>query len=69
MKKRIGLLFITILLTLCFTGCGVDATGSTYKFHTYVDKETGVNYIWLNSDSGVDIQPRYNDDGSLYVTK
>lgn len=37
-----------------------------------VDENTGVNYVVVNYDdphgSGVAIVPRYNADGSLYVT-
>lgn len=34
--------------------------------HIYIDAETGVNYIMTNGDEVC--CPRYNADGSLYVT-
>ena len=39
------------------------------NFTTYVDKETGVNYILYFRFGHVAICPRYNADGSLYITK
>ena len=35
-----------------------------------VDEETGVNYIVVSnlSDGGIMITPRYNADGTLYIT-
>lgn len=66
--KRISIVMILVLsLVLC--GCGMDSTGSWYTDHIYVDDMTGVNYIWINTDSGVTMCPRYNADGSLYVGK
>lgn len=58
---------LLLLIVLCFTACGVDFTGSAYTYHTYADPDTGVNYIMVNSSSGVAITVRYNPDGSLYV--
>ncbi len=34
-----------------------------------VDKETGVNYFVKYTDKGVGICPRYNADGTLYVSE
>lgn len=66
--KRISIVMILVLaLVLC--GCRMDSTGSWYTDHIYVDKDTKVNYIWINTDSGVTMSPRYNADGSLYVGK
>lgn len=67
MKKLVTAVLI-LVMTLSLAGCSMDSTGSWYKVHTYVD-DNGVNYIWINTDSGVTITPRYNTDGSLYVTK
>lgn len=40
-----------------------DANG--YRLTIFIDPETGVNYIRSGYDG---ITPRYNADGSLYVT-
>lgn len=73
MKKLIVIIIAAaLILSGCsadMTGstCGADVTGSRYVVHTYVDDKTGVNYFWVNTDSGVSICPRYNADGSLYT--
>lgn len=67
MKKKIILLTLIVILTMC--SCGVDSTGSAYTEHIYIDKKTGVNYIWINTNSGVTMCPRYKADGSLYIKK
>lgn len=68
MKKKISLI-LAIIMIMGLCGCGIDGTGSWYTDYIYVDSKTGVNYIWINTDSGVTMQPRYNADGTLYVTK
>ena len=43
-----------------------------YRVHTVIDKETGVNYIILTrwrTGGEITMCPRYNADGSLYVSK
>lgn len=74
MKRKIVLLVISILVTLMlcgFTHKLYDYPGS--DFYYFVDKETGVNYVvfWnsrvIGCPSG--ICPRYNKDGSLYISK
>jgi len=44
-----------------------------YSTTVIVDKETGVNYIMatsnINLNGGVAITPRYNTDGSIYISK
>ena len=71
MKKKITLVVITILITIML--CGF----SSHKLYGYtrddfcyiVDEETGVNYVVLYDIHGGGICPRYNKDGSLYVSK
>ena len=54
-----------------------DAFSFTWNSHnglygnTYfaVDNETGVNYIAVERNYGVSITPRFNADGSLYVSE
>lgn len=74
MKRKIVLLVISILVTamLCgFTHKLYDYPSS--DFYYIVDKETGVNYVvfWNSRVVGCPsgICPRYNRDGSLYVSK
>ena len=42
-----------------------------FECDTLIDEETGVNYIVLRYPHGSDISicPRYNADGSLYVSE
>ena len=40
--------------------------GNTY---IVVDNETGVNYIVVGGSNGVSITPRFNADGTLYVSE
>jgi len=49
-----------------------DAIGSGYGTYSIIDKETGVNYIVLtrwSTGGEVAMCPRYNADGTLYVSK
>ena len=41
----------------------------SYHIYTTVDKETGVNYIIASHGDCISIIPRYNADGSLYISK
>lgn len=73
MKRKIALVIVAILVvaTLCgFTHKLYDYSGN--DFYYFVDKETGVNYVvfWNNrvDDGPSGICPRYNRDGSLYVS-
>ena len=34
-----------------------------------VDHETGVNYVFYISGYGGGLSPRYNSDGTLYITE
>lgn len=82
MKKIICILLIFVL-ALGFTGCSnVDENGannissSIYRiyyedgvsFFSFVDEETGVNYlVFIGANKG-GMTPRLNADGTLYVT-
>ncbi len=53
-----------------------ENTKGDYQTLKIVDDETGVNYVVVSIDSGrvaggkgISIYPRYNADGSLYVSK
>ena len=52
-----------------FSSTWVSDTGFFGSIHTVVDNETGVTYIVVERNSGVTITPRFNADGSLYVSK
>lgn len=71
MKKKIALVVITILTTTML--CGF-ASHKLYEytpndFYYIVDKETGVNYVVFSEVYKAGICPRYNKDGSLYISK
>lgn len=76
MKKLLLILLITALI-LCMVGCETTANAEEEKQFTRgndyltitVDKETGVNYIVYNSINEGGIIPRYNPDGTLYVSE
>jgi hypothetical protein len=74
MKRKIVLLVILVLVTLML--CGFTHKLYEYSindFYYFVDKETGVNYVVFVNDRLVGcpsgICPRYNRDGSLYISK
>lgn len=53
-----------------------NANSTEFKVHdafvytgVIVDSKTGVNYIVVDNDKSIDICPRYNSDGTLYVSK
>ena len=56
----------------------VDCNANTTEFEvhdafvytgTIVDSKTGVNYIVVDNDKSIAIYPRYNSDGTLYVSE
>lgn len=77
MRKFISILFAFVLV-LCLVGCvetnetnetnEADKLKSIYDNYIYVwtDEETGVQYIVYISKGG--IIPRFNADGTLYVS-
>ena len=44
-------------------------SSETESVSVYVDEETGVNYLIFSGRRKGNITPRYNADGSLYITK
>lgn len=71
MKKILLILLITALI-LRVTGCAskVQTVGLGGTTRIVVDEETGVNYIFHTfSDIGCGMSPRYNADGTLYVSE
>lgn len=52
-----------------FSFTWVSNAGFFGSIHAVVDNETGVNYIVVERNSGVSITPRFNADGSLYVSE
>lgn len=77
MKKFIFVPLITLLLVGCSNQSQDSATiyfgekefirvgANLSSYRIVVDNETGVNYILINGET---ITPRYNQDGSLYVS-
>ena len=51
-----------------FSRTTYDMTGTTYV-SVIVDHETGVNYVFYKSGYGGGLSPRYNADGTLYITE
>lgn len=75
MKKRI-ILAMLVIASVSFVGCATTdneyntvSKGILNGFYVHVDEETGVNYFVYDGYYKGGITPRYNTDGSLYVTK
>ena len=71
MKRKITLVIVAVLVASML--CGF-ASHKLYEytmndFYYIVDKETGVNYVVYSEVYKAGICPRYNSDGSLYVSK
>ena len=77
MKKLLTILLITALI-LCVVGCSeaegdvaphrFNDIGGNHMYH-FVDPATGVNYIIVDGYESVAVCPRYNPDGTLYVSE
>lgn len=65
MRKILAIGLLTVALML--GGCESES-GSLFIGY-YVDPETGVNYVEYANTRGGGICPRYNADGSLYVSE
>jgi hypothetical protein len=53
-------------------GCGNSEANEVKPsgcYSIYVDEDTGVNYIFYKSGYGGGLSPRYNADGTLYVSE
>ena len=51
-----------------FSRTTYDMQSTTYV-SVIVDQETGVNYVFYKSGYGGGLSPRYNADGTLYITE
>ena len=51
-----------------FSRTTYDMQGTTYV-SIIVDNETGVNYVFYKSGYAGVLSPRYNADGTLYITE
>lgn len=72
MKKYIVAIITAVLLILMLCGWKRVSRESVWgrdNIFTYVDEETGVEYVVYRCDYGVGICPRYNTDGSLKINK
>lgn len=66
--KKIIVLLIAAVLCLMLCGCSKSESGTPFV-QFYEDPVNGVNYVRsLTTSGGVAICPRYNPDGSLYVS-
>ena len=84
MKKLLAII-LTMAMVLCAAGCSgteeetCQAEKQPFSRTTYdmqetyvsviVDHETGVNYVFYKSGYGGGLSPRYNADGTLYITE
>ena len=71
MKRKITLVIIAVLVSAMLCGFASHKLyGYTQPdFYYIVDKETWVNYVVFSEVYKAGICPRYNRDGSLYVSK
>ena len=71
MKRKIALVIIALLVSAMLCGFASHKLyGYTMNnFYYIIDEETGVNYVVLSDTYKGGICPRYNRDGSLYVSK
>ena len=71
LKRKIVLVAITVLIASMLCGFASHKLyGYTQPdFYYIVDEETGVNYVVLSDTYIGGICPRYNRDGSLYISK
>lgn len=75
--KKVLILILILAVAFAIFGCqsaeafgGGNGNGSMCGVNIYVDKSTGVNYLVAkNYDNGIAICPRYNADGTLYVSE
>lgn len=77
MIKKIIAIICCAVFVMCLAGCtnAEDKNNETQmtkvdmgvSVYTYVDKETGVNYLIYDGHRAGGICPRYNADGTLYV--
>lgn len=70
MKQKIALVILSILMASMLCGFASHKLYgySPNDFYYIVDKETGVNYVVFSEVYKAGICPRYNRDGSLYVS-
>lgn len=81
MKKIMSIILVIVITAMCFTACGKNGKNKEEieeyiqesKTFIITDEETGVQYIVYREkyrDGGMGgITPRYNSDGSLYISK
>lgn len=77
MIKKIIAIISCAVFVMCLAGCTNAEDKNNEKqmtkvdigvyVYTYVDEETGVNYLIYDGTYSGGIYPRYNADGSLYV--
>ena len=63
--SEIGCIIICILLTIFMSAFRYNHISPPY---IYIDEDTGVNYLVYAAGYKGGICPRYNSDGSIYIT-
>lgn len=70
--KKVLILVLCLVLVLVMMGCGNSEANEVKPSRHYsicVDEDTGVNYIFYKAGYGGGLSPRYNADGTLYVSE
>ena len=73
--KRLAIAALVIMASLSIAGCSTtavttpDGTEGTMMgvVNIWTDQETGVEYVIAQYGQGIDVCPRYNQDGSIKV--
>lgn len=78
MKSKFLAAIMLITISLSFMGCTINDVEAIPKdlpkddvfsdVYSYVDPETGVNYLIYNDYHAAGITVRLNADGTLYIT-
>lgn len=70
--KKFYFFAITLIALFILGGCVGESSTTPMadrRAKTYVDPETGVNYIFYSTGDGGGLSVRYRSDGSIYVSK
>ena len=70
--KKVLILVMCLLMIIVMTACTnteVIDVGIMRSYMVYIDKETGVNYMVYDDGKSGGICPRYNADGTLYISE
>lgn len=71
-RKNFCFSTVAIIALFILGGCVGESSTTPMadrRARTYVDPETGVNYIFYSTGDGGGLSVRYRSDGSIYVSK